>query len=402
MKFFGVTRFSVYSPGSQAWRMSSPNYDLDETYRDKLYSKSRMNERFNVFFSLAMPVYEKMQHDYDYVHIIQYSPSMPKKWLSLLFKESEKYPFIKLCPVEEGESVDDARRSAIKNLLDKDNYTGVYAWFRVDDDDLLPVDYLETVSPHINENSVGYIVSLGKGVTALYDKGYVFGVKEIHHPLLGLGMLYICYYDHVTHDDIHPKSGGHQNIDKSSPVILDSRGLGFLWLRHADQDTERNNNHHYSVNKFLKKLLFMPSVGRADMDRKFPFCSDTFIDFFAEEKNLFKGVVYKKNPAKVELKLSPGSYYLPVEVIASNVEESMKAGLISFIFTKDSIEIDRVSLSKSPREDIGWFSYVSSGYGVTYIFFTIPEGVFLDYVQLRVWSAKFISLFKVHEPIKVS
>src|SRR5690606_36654681 len=133
------------------------------------------------------------------------------------------------------------------------------SWFRVDDDDLLPLNYLEIGSNHINENRGGYVLSLGKDATALYDKGYILSLKNIHHPLLVLGMLFICHYDYVTGDLVHPKSGGHEDIDQVSPVILDSRELGFLWLRHAGQDTERKNNYSYSINKFLKKLSQLDS-----------------------------------------------------------------------------------------------------------------------------------------------
>lgn len=402
MKYFGVTRFSVYSPGSHAWRISSPKFDFSDGYREKLFSNERLAERFRIFFDIAMPIYNEMQKNFDYIHIVQYSPSMPIEWLIKLRHESSKYDFIRLLAVSEDENVDDSRKCEILRILDFEKYTGVFTWFRVDDDDLLPNNYLDIVSEHISESLVGYIVSLGKGYTALYFKGNVYCVREVHWPLLGLGQLYVCHYDHNTKKTRQPVSGGHQFADKKSPVILDSRYPGFFWFRHAEQDTSSGRGLIESTKKLIKQLSAMDAADYTEIAKIFGDVVSNIVDIKIEENCLFDNRIVGKNIYKVNLDLGPGVYLLPYTFRTLDEKKEIKAGIASFGLVGESLSSDNTHLFKSSRDNIGWFDYLSASSKIEYLVFSVPDRACCHYIHFSLWESKSDAEVKMYFPILVS
>ena len=95
--FFGVTRFSLFLPSSNAWNLTSD----EEKYKAKLFSPERLQPRFDVFFKYALPIYKKYADEFQYKHILLYSAHMPSVWKEKLFNELMKFPFVRPCEVDD-------------------------------------------------------------------------------------------------------------------------------------------------------------------------------------------------------------------------------------------------------------------------------------------------------------
>ena len=76
--FVGQTRFSLFQPGSSAWKASSSDSALnEESYRDYLYSEERMESRINIFLEHSIPTIAQAAKYHRIRHIVSFSESLP-------------------------------------------------------------------------------------------------------------------------------------------------------------------------------------------------------------------------------------------------------------------------------------------------------------------------------------
>jgi hypothetical protein len=114
--------------------------------------------------------------------------------------------------------------------------TTPFGALRLDDDDILSADYFEQMAQYISEAHVGYVVTLARGITALYENGQFYFARDAVFPLHSKGHLGICRYDEKG-NLITPVGTAHNRSDRVNPVILDSRKFSHIWVRSVSQDT---------------------------------------------------------------------------------------------------------------------------------------------------------------------
>lgn len=237
--FIGHTRFSLFNPESNSWKLTSVD---EKEYLDILYSDERLKVRFDIFINKALPLYDKMRKNYFYKHIVQYSFNMPEKWKSKLKEAASKYEFLIL--IEYDRTI---RSLPILELVKGyDSKTLVY--FRVDDDDLLSVNYLDALSKYSKPEYEGMIVSFGKGLIANYQNGVYTDFRDCHRRFLGLGMAMVGRFDAHRGSYWLPKSGNHEKVDLNSPTIIDSTEYTFIWTQHVTQDTRVGRKNPLNFN----------------------------------------------------------------------------------------------------------------------------------------------------------
>lgn len=167
-------------------------------------------------------------------HIVSYSDSLPHKYKRQLVEFAKLHHFIVLDECSESDkpmTPEELARSLIAQ-----GEAALFAEYRVDDDDVLPVDYYGQLAPYLDTPFVGMYVSLGAGLTAIYRNGHFYDVRRCHSPMLAIGLAKICRIGEFGELDAPPVTR-HTVADTVAPVILESRRLGFLWARHPDQDT---------------------------------------------------------------------------------------------------------------------------------------------------------------------
>lgn len=383
--YFGVTRFSVFSPGSLAWVLSKDKKEKKQ-YIENLYSEERMTVRSDIFFRKALPSYELMGKSYLYKHIVQYSEELPDKWKDKLFEAAAKYSFVILQNVSKIESAHDVIRDYLKNL---DACDSVVTMFRVDDDDVLSFDYLYQLSRYSVEDNIGKAVSFGSGLAAIYSNGKFENFRKFRKLLMSQGQAYIGNYDSKRGKVFFPRTGNHARIDELTPVILDSRSIAFLQTSHDLQDTRISESKEAAKERILKSFLNYESIENYVLaSEKFPLFKNEILmqetgvaDFIKFED----GVLNEMLSFDVSL-LDSRQYHVEYIIEGGSEELNDRGVLIGFLAECHKNEIP--GLVKSSNEDLGFYKYLPTGPGSNkgVFSFWVPEGVKVYNVFLKPWK----------------
>lgn len=393
MYFIGCTRFSLYIPGSNAWDISKVSED---DYLCRLYSDDRMKARFDIFFNKAVPLYKKMSQNYFYKHIVQYSAIMPQKWKDRLFEEVGKYDFLVL-----SEASENSISVPIKALL-ADKPSGTLAYFRVDDDDVLSIDYIDALANYAKSDYEGMIVSFGSGLVATYVNGAFSDFRQCYRRFLALGLAFIGRYDAENKNYWLPKYNGHETVDRFSPTVVDSRDPMFIWTHHEFQDTKirsaRTIDLISSKLRGYSRITSLQNYGVRfpTLQREMELLLENneevlFLEKIRLSSDRTKFPAVKHKTAK--------RFFLDYLIMDESFIQGENKGIIqdrhlvvSFEFDKQQNEV--VGLTKSANSNIGWYAYVSfvDGEANGQIEFSLNENVLLRGVTLVKWKAKGVAL----------
>lgn len=392
MIFIGHTRFSLFRPGAGAWQASNRSrFRTPDEYRQHLYSTDRLDARADIFLSMTLPQLNRAASGWDVRHIVSYSDSLPHRYQDLLEEAKGKYPWLVLDRCATGEPVATPLDFAAEGLV------GVY---RLDDDDILPVDYFDQVAPYMTGQHAGMFISLGAGLTALYRDGGLYFARRVHQPMLGLGLLAI----HEKRSDgsvISPPVVSHNVSDRAAPVILDSRRLGYVWVRHPDQDTSIHASDLPRGERILRLLSKMekepPVHDREEIERQFPVIADRIYASADPERELQVPIAARtlvpadglklqiaaaRGDVDIKLNLRCDAHAVPRNALLAVV---LRAGDDTPIGPEWEDRLNASGLTYSPS--VGYFRYLSTGPGRSKTQFTItlPEGVNLTSASIRKW-----------------
>ncbi|WP_405034820.1 glycosyltransferase [Ornithinimicrobium sp. LYQ103] len=230
--YFGWTRYSAFYPDSKAFVVSRevPN---PEAYKRQLWAADRMITRSHVFLDLSVPLFQRMRERHDYRHVVTHSSDMPDPWQSQLHDAADTHDVLILQPVESTK----LHNTMKGHLIRTGSPSRVVVWFRIDDDDLLGLNYLDELSQYANPHDRGRAVSMARGYSALWDEGSVTHIRTAHRRLGSQGQAYVGWWDKDREEITFPRAGSHATVDDRMPTILDSRPHVFMQLRHVGQDT---------------------------------------------------------------------------------------------------------------------------------------------------------------------
>lgn len=389
----GITRFSVYSPGSGAWHLSKGAGSLDAVtaYKAALYSEARMEERFAIFFGISVPMLARMRTGHDYIHIIQYSECMPDVYRERLVRLAGGYDFLRLQRMTD-ECVPDVslNRIILSELGDK--RSDVVGLFNLDDDDLLSVEYFKSATEYLTDGHVGKVVSFGLGVSGYLDERLNFSnVREVYHPKINIGMLRIGRIDREKGSLQFPLVENHAFVDRYTPTILDSRKVSFFWVRHLNQDSARslseviaqrnnimNDLDHYRKFESLEGIQqLFPEIHLAEIDAD-------FIEAPLREELLTKEFLMVDFGGGVS-----GNVELTYHIECPDSRSENPRGLIlSYVVEGEMGDGKVAGLVRSNDPDIGFFRYIKTTQGKSEGTATVllPHGVVLKGIRIKPWS----------------
>lgn len=414
MLFIGHTRFSLFNPDSPAWKASNGSTFADrEQYKKHLYDPERLDLRTEIFVNQSLPQIALAAEGYDVRHLVMYSESLPEKYQAALEQAAEQYPFLVLdCRSSSSPNVEPrhvAKRLIGETFGEPDQAFGIY---RLDDDDLLPVSYFDQMSAHVRHANVGMQVSLGEGMTGLLVDGGFWNARSCYWPMFSAGLMNICAFD----DEgvlVGPASARHNVSDRTNPVILDSRGVGFFWTRHAGQDTSLPYGAGADprvIDRVLANMSRFPPLHDLDvLDSEFPVLRGKVS--LTPKPGLERHVLVDDPTAiddqgvPLELPSISGQFELSLDIdcstdaIASNalfslnLEHSNGSPLDRGRY-KDALASQSVWLSSDRR--IGFYRYIQTTPGASTLSYQVnlPQGVVCNGVLVRRWkrSATTISL----------
>lgn len=295
---------------------------------------------------------------------------------------------------------------AKEKLQASNNPSQPFGIFRLDNDDILPANYFDQNAPYVKKEFVGMQVSHGIGISAIYKNGKFFNARRTYHPMLNIGYTSIHCFDEGGFMSKLPIAG-HNVADRTYPVIMDSRKLGYLWTRHPAQDTALGlvENDEASLVGALKRHMDRHPAAH-DMEeiyRAFPVLEGEITNASTPESTReemvnqaivldLTGQRLKPEPVGGEIRITTST--------TCDMQSEARNSLISFVFVDDAgLRIDPKSLdehfkdqhiSRSGKERIGWFRYMSSKPGLnrTVSSFTLPAGVYLAVVNLLKWRKR--------------
>lgn len=232
--YYGWTRFSALMPKKHGLQFrASWGFPDADAYAEYLWSEARMAERAAIFLDRSAPLLQAMSERHDYRHVVTYSPEMPEPWLSMLQEAATRHAVLDLRPVSDGP----VTQVMMDELQEQEGNSRPAVWFRLDDDDLLSVDYLDSLDHHVRAHGPMWGVSFGLGYQGLWDNGRVRHVRSTHRPLSSHGQACIGWWNAPANKLTVPGLGSHTGLDRRVPTVLDSRSHMFLRLVHPGQDT---------------------------------------------------------------------------------------------------------------------------------------------------------------------
>lgn len=264
--FIGQTRFSLFLPGSSAWKATSKDNHRDlNSYREYLYSDDRMQLRSRIFFDHSIPLLARASKNHRIRHIVSYSKSLPYVYRSQLENAAKEFGFLVLDERPDGVGPSDWRE-----LLDfevgLEDLVGVY---RLDDDDLLSDDYFDRARKYLNQPFVGMRLSFGRVAQVLYSEGKFSLPRDSRHPMNAIGLMDIGQKISTFEYEL-PKVASHNRSDTVGPVILESSSISSLWIRSGLQDTSIGKSPDQRERQIRDKLIALPTVSKSVFTSKFP------------------------------------------------------------------------------------------------------------------------------------
>lgn len=382
MKFLGHTRYSLFIPSSGAWKASNGSrFDTPESYKEYLYSDSRMDLRERIFLGASIPALAKAADGFELRHIVSYSESLPEKRKDALRRAAEKYPFLVLEELPDGVQPKDRVETA-GDYLTKGTLFGEY---RLDDDDILSKDYFERMGEYVKDDLVGYVVSFPLGIEAILADGKAMNLREMHYPMYGLGLLYVC--KKLSDGTIRrPSSSSHTKVDRHNPTILDARKLSYVRFNHSTQDNSMSATADADLSRIAASMEKYPQLrDNFNLEESFPTIADWVVD--GADNDLVGQMT--GDGAKLPSAMRGFKITVDAEFAGS---ASPNQYLLSFeLAGPDGSPLPLgkpgVGLGASVDPKVGYFRYLNSqpGRRVLKEFVFLPDGVTAETVRLVKW-----------------
>src|SRR5690606_32250058 len=271
--YVGWTRYSAVLPDTKGLDLAAASrHQNAEDYRAHLWAPNRMAARSRIFFELSVPLLQTMRERHDYQHVVTYSPEMPERWLSQLFESARKYDVLDLRPVAAGGPVE----ALADHLVRSGRRSGPAVWFRVDDDDLLPTDYLDLVDAHVSHVGPGWSVCMGMGDDGLWHDGAVHHLRRRRRPNGSHGQAFSGWWDGDTGALEIPLPGNRRTVDRRTPTVVDSTALAWIRLSHLWQDSTQEEPTFESLAAPLLRNPSRPPSGDTDLLSRWPTLSGVY------------------------------------------------------------------------------------------------------------------------------
>lgn len=274
--FIGYTRFSVhqYESGSFNATRKAGGFSKEE-YTDWLYDRQRLDTRTDIFLRESLPQLQQASGSCDLVHIVTISPSLPQRYKDALQEARSRYRFLRVHETKKRAAPSHPSLPLVKTMLTTRNMQGrSFGMYRLDDDDLLPIDYFERMTPYVTDEHVGYRVSFPQGIGAVRaQNGYVLP-WTFYEAKSSAGFLTVHKFSpdgqRIYGLEARHHLKGHHRADRNFPVILDGRSPGFFRARHETQDSTLSASAGPFFTRVVNQVMDRPRAERDAIESLFP------------------------------------------------------------------------------------------------------------------------------------
>ena len=274
---FGLMNFSVLYSSTKAYKVASKSY---EEYKNSVLNRDRLKVREDIFFRYTVPLLIG-RHDaylnegtvlrFNVAISDQLPVSVIKKFDGLVLEHGDIFNVIKVSESEPHNWLNILEED-FKYLRESYSLSGeevIFANFRLDDDDVLSVDYFKHLSEYLDSTYEGFYLTFPRGYVGVYDEGYKESYK-INKPYLAIGLSKICKYNlsdcQITTDNPIVSSTPHTLIVNNSKTILDSRFAAYIWTMHNFSDTRSNDINARQSSSKIKQFIEDNKLEKADVE----------------------------------------------------------------------------------------------------------------------------------------
>ena len=175
------------------------------------------------------------------MHVVHISETLPLKYKTALKEAERKFDFLRIEEVDRFVAPSSPSKKMIRTIVNERNPDqGIFGIYRLDDDDVLPVDFFSRMAPYIDPEHVGWRVSFPNSMSAVRGRSTYHRPWFKYFPKAAAGLLSIHQLTSEANilglQTKAPKKG-HLNLDTLFPTVLDARGPGFFQARHESQDS---------------------------------------------------------------------------------------------------------------------------------------------------------------------
>lgn len=389
--FVGQTRFSIYNPGSSAWKSSSKtDSNTEDDFAEYLYSDARLAPRAEIFFEYSLPMLARAAERHRLLHIVSFSNNLPEKYRDQLESAALSYPFISLDEKEPGEQASNWMELVPADLVIGD----IVGAYRLDDDDLLSGDFFDRMSRYLDPAFAGMWVSFANGYTAVLSDGVVVNPRQLTWPKIAIGLTGI-YRKDGSQTFLGPSlRGGHNRVDQSSPVILDSREPSYLWLRSTGQDSLVNVPASEREQTVLDQLKAYDFADETKFKALFPQVTQVRFPRVLEFKQMR---IVNGEPEQYEFDTPAQKFVIRYNYRCDSAVDH-RHYLLKFDLRGRNGALDDPSrstgdvtkiegISHSPNPDVGFFKYLPlrRGRGTGRVAVDLPPGFECHGIEIREW-----------------
>lgn len=360
--------------------MASAKSDY-EKYKNYLYSSERLEFRSKIFLELSCPQLEVASQSHELIHVVSFSDSLPKEYKDRLYAAAERWSFLLLDEQNDNSAPFDPFQFARVDALTS-SMVGLY---RVDDDDILSASYFDWMERYLRPEYAGMQVSLARGLTGVWDSGSISPLREFRSPLIAAGLMSICSFDDVG-DLIAPKPSAHDQADRVNPVILDSRPLAYLHIRHSGQDTSLKLDTNELVTRLRRSVLSSPAIKDVKEAKKEFHAVLSYLNF-DDSTELFTRPTVLKDEICTSFPNRAQTFELQTEIQAGETADKLNVvvslDLVHADGTHVRYEESVEGIAKSGDPAIGFYFIprIKPGRNMTLGKIALPEGIFCKGVR---------------------
>lgn len=250
-EIFVLIRYSILSKKPSSWVIGRDTDFAD--YKNKLFENNRLNYHHTIFKKMTLPsiasaISSVKDADVKAKCIVLTSTELPTVHKKNLYDECQKYSWAEIHEIGSDKIPDDAFEEIVSQQLKGQDV--IYATIRLDDDDAIATQFMQSVAGYMTKSFCGFALSLSKGFKAFFNQEKITAFEEVVTPKIAQGL---CYIDSHTKETLLAKTiysiGNHTKVDQKVPVISDARKHAFIWAIHEESDlTQKDKSRLKSKN----------------------------------------------------------------------------------------------------------------------------------------------------------
>ncbi|GMM72683.1 hypothetical protein MTsDn5_26350 [Alteromonas gracilis] len=256
------TKFSLFNKNLNPEIWQAGRNGLDNALKT-LLDEERLRDRCDIFFNYQLPLIDiAVAKGFKIIHQCLHFDDLPIWVMDLIEEASIKYEWFRprafsfdddlnLYGLIKEDIIDICETSEEQDVL-------CCAGIRLDDDDLINIDYFEKLERYLVESFAGFCVSFPKGYAGVYRGSEFTEFYDFYESKIALGLAQVFVYDVINKkflNDYLMPPGAHGTVDNRVPTIIDATNEPvYLRTFHENNDFMLNRSNEQRRN-YLESVL---------------------------------------------------------------------------------------------------------------------------------------------------